>query len=155
MGAYSNHLEQMKRTRRCLALSRKSWPARATSQPPVRHRVDARLDHQEIGRLLAEYRAGRSGRELAQKYGLARSTVIELLHKHGVAVRHPRVTASEQAEMADLYHSGVRQVDIAARFGRSKGAVWHVLKRAGAFDQIAQDASRRFPVPTSEVVGRQ
>lgn len=133
MGAYSNQTEQIKRIQRCITLFRKSWPARAASQPPARHRVDARLDNPQIGRLLAEYRAGRSGRELAERYGLARSTVIELLRKHGVAVRHPRVTAAEQAEMVALYQAGLRQIEIAARFGRSKGNVWHVLKRAGAF----------------------
>jgi hypothetical protein len=68
---------------------------------------------------------------------LARSTVIELLRKHGVAVRYPRVTPVEAAEMVRLYGTGVRQVDIAARFGRDPGNIWHVLKRAGVIgDQI-------------------
>jgi hypothetical protein len=36
--------------------------------------------------------------------------------------------------MVQLYRAGTRQVDIAARFGRDPGNVWHVLERAGAFD---------------------
>jgi len=36
--------------------------------------------------------------------------------------------------MVRLYRSGVRQVDIGARFGRDPGNIWHLLKRAGAFD---------------------
>jgi hypothetical protein len=83
--------------------------------------------------LLADYRAGRTGRQLAEQYGLARSTVIGLLRKHGVAVRFPRVTPEEAAEMVRLYRAGVRQVDIAAQFGRDPGNIWHMLKRAGAF----------------------
>jgi hypothetical protein len=83
--------------------------------------------------LLADYQAGSTCRQLAERYGLARSTVIGLLRKHGVEIRHPRVTQAEQAEMVQLYRAGVRQVDIAARFGRDPGNIWHVLKRAGVF----------------------
>jgi hypothetical protein len=98
------------------------------------HRVDVRLDEQTIELLLADYRSGASGRQLAERYGLARSTVIGLLRRHGVPIRYPRVTPAEQAEMLTLYRAGVRQVDIAAQFDREPGNVWHVLKRAGAFD---------------------
>jgi DNA-binding transcriptional regulator LsrR (DeoR family) len=94
--------------------------------------VNLRLDEQLVQQLLADYKAGRTGRELAERYGLARSTVIGLLRQYGVAVRYPRVTPDEATEMVRLYQSGVRQVDIAARFGRDPGNIWHVLKRAGA-----------------------
>ena len=96
--------------------------------------MSLRLDEQLVQRLLAGYRAGRTGRELAEQYGLARSTVIDLLRKHGVAVRYPRVTPAEAAEMVRLYRAGMRQVDIAAHFGRDPGNIWHVLKRTGAFE---------------------
>jgi DNA-binding CsgD family transcriptional regulator len=95
--------------------------------------VNFRLDNQLVQQLLVDYEAGCTGRELAERYGLARSTVIGLLRLHGVAVRYSRVTPEEAAEMVRLYRSGVRQVDIAVRFGRDPGNVWHVLKRAGAF----------------------
>lgn len=58
--------------------------------------------------------------------------MIGLLRQHGVAVRYPRVTPEEAAEMVRLHRAGVRQVDIAARFGRDPGNVWHLLKRAGS-----------------------
>lgn len=98
-------------------------------------RVNLRLDEQLVQQLLADYQAGRTGRELAEQYGLARSTVIGLLRQHGITVRYPRVTPDESAEMVHLYRAGVRQVDIAARFGRAPGNIWHVLNRAGAFAQ--------------------
>jgi DNA-binding transcriptional regulator LsrR (DeoR family) len=94
--------------------------------------VNLRLDEQLVQQLLADYQAGSTGRELAERYGLARSTVIGLLRQHGVAVRYPRVTPDEAAEIVQLYRTGMRQVDIAARFGRDPGNIWHVLKRAGA-----------------------
>jgi DNA-binding transcriptional regulator LsrR (DeoR family) len=61
--------------------------------------VNLRLDEQLMQQLLADYQGGRTGRELAERYGLARSTVIGLLRQHGVAVRYPRVTPDEAMEM--------------------------------------------------------
>ncbi len=95
--------------------------------------MNLRLGDQLVEQILADCQAGLTGRRLAERYGLARSTVIALLRKHGVAVRYPRVTPDEAAEMLRLYRAGVRQVDIAARFGRDPGNIWHVLKRSGAF----------------------
>ena len=77
-----------------------------------------------------DYQAGRTRQELAEQYGLARSTIIQLLRKHGVAVRYSRVTPAEAAEMVQLYRAGMRQIDIAARLGRDPSSVWHVLRRA-------------------------
>lgn len=133
MGRYSNLTEQVKRTKHLTVLTRKTFPARSDPAPAPVRRVSLRLDEQLVRQLLADYQGGRTGRELAEQYGLARSTVIGLLRQHGVAVRYPRVTPDEVAEMVRLYQSGVRQVDIAARFGRDPGNVWHVLKRAGVF----------------------
>jgi DNA-binding transcriptional regulator LsrR (DeoR family) len=65
--------------------------------------VNLRLDEQLVQQLLADYRAGRTGRQLAERYGLARSTVIGLLRKHGVEIRYPRITPAEQTEMVWLY----------------------------------------------------
>lgn len=94
---------------------------------------------------LKDYKAGRTGRELAEQYGLARSTVIELLRKHGVAVRYPRVTPDEAAEMVRLYQSGVRQVDIAARFERDPGDIWHVVMASAS--RCQHDGGARGPHP--------
>jgi DNA invertase Pin-like site-specific DNA recombinase len=134
VGRYSNLADQMRRIRQCAALASRAFSARSEPIPAPVRRVIFRLDEQLVRQLLADYEAGRTGRELAEQYGLARSTVIGLLRKHGVAGRYPRVTPSDAAEMVRLYHSGRRQVELAAQFGREPGNVWHVLKRAGAFD---------------------
>lgn len=123
----------MKRTRRCTELARKTFAARPEPAPVSSRRVHFRLDDQLVAQLLASYQAGSTGRQLAERYGLARSTIIELLRKHSVAVRHPRVTPEQAVEMLRLCQSGMQQVEIAKRFGRDPGTVWHVLKRAGAF----------------------
>jgi hypothetical protein len=102
-------VRQMGRLRRCAAVASRAFPARPESIPAPVRLVNLRLKEQMVQQLLADYQAGRSGRELAERYGLARSTVIGLLRQHGVAVRYPRVTPDEAAEMVRLYRSGVRQ----------------------------------------------
>lgn len=129
VGSYSNLTEQMRRVRRCAVLARKALPARPAPVAVLVRRVSVRIDDVAIGQLVADYEAGSTGRQLAERYGLARSTVIALLPRHGVAVRHPRVTAEESAEMLRLYRSGVWQVDvvdIAEQFGWQPGSVWQL-----------------------------
>lgn len=134
MGRYSHQAEQIKRTKRLTVLAGKTFPARPSPEPTPIRRVNLRLDEQVMQQLLADYQVGSTGRQLAERYSVARSTVIEPLRQHGVAGRYPRVTPAEAAEMVALYQSGVRQVDIAERFGRDPGNIWHVLKRTGALD---------------------
>jgi DNA-binding transcriptional regulator LsrR (DeoR family) len=97
----------------------------------VPFRVDARLSDAQTSQLVADYEAGVTGRQLAARYGLARSTVIALLKEHGAQVRYPRFTDADTDRVVSLYKEGVRQIDIAKELGRSKSAVWHVLHRAG------------------------
>jgi hypothetical protein len=58
-------------------------------------------------------------------------TVLTLVRTHGVAVRHPRLTAAECARIVELYQGGITQVEIANQFGRNPSLIWHVLERAG------------------------
>jgi hypothetical protein len=133
LGRYSNQANDLKRTRRILAMEQRSWPVRMPTVVQPQRRVADRLDEVMVAELVQGYLAGMPGRELAERFRLARSTIIKVLKDHGVAVRHPRVTPEAQAEMARLYQAGVRQVEIAEQFGRSPGLVWHVLERAGVF----------------------
>jgi hypothetical protein len=49
---------------------------------------DKGLDAQAIGRLVAEYLAGRTAAEVGEQYGLAKSSVLELVRQAGKSVRH-------------------------------------------------------------------
>lgn len=68
---------------------------------------------------------------MAAQFGIARSTVIELLKARGVEVRHPRMNPAEQARAVELYRGGMTQKDIASQLGRSPCVIWHVLQRQG------------------------
>ena len=77
------------------------------------------------------YEAGATSRKLAEQFDLARSTAVSLLRKHGVGIRYPRLTPEQRARIIELYLSGVSQKEIARRFERDPGNIWHVLERAG------------------------
>lgn len=104
---------------------------REASPEPVPWRVSARLSAKQQRELLEEYERGATGQELALQYGIARSAVIQFLRSRGATVRRPRLTDEELATVVALYQDGVRQIDIAKRLGRTKGAVWHALRRMG------------------------
>lgn len=98
---------------------------------PRPQRLDRRLIEQTIRSIVAAYEAGATSRQLAAEYDIARSSLITLLRRRGVSVRHRRLTAEEMTEMIRLYESGLSQVAIADMFGRHTSVVWHVLERAG------------------------
>lgn len=131
MCRYSNSTEQMKRAQRTLALVGRTWQERIVTDVPAAYRISLRLDDKAIGQLMTDYRAGLTGRDLAVRYGLARSSVIDILRTRGVRVRHPRISTEDAALAVVLYQQGMRQIDIAEELGRSKSVIWHVLRRAG------------------------
>ena len=110
-----------------------------TSGPRPRHarrlhhrrerRIRQRLDAQAIGRLVAEYLAGRTAAKVGEQYGLAKSSVLELVRQAGKSVRHSRLSAHETAQLVALYKAGLPQKDITKRLGRTPSAVWHCLRR--------------------------
>ncbi len=69
--------------------------------------------------------------ELGQRYGLAKSSVLDLVRQAGERVRHPRFSSAETAQLVAPYEAGLSQVDIAERLGRSPSVVWHCFRRLG------------------------
>ena len=94
-------------------------------------RIAKRLPAESIQTLVAEYVAGAPAAELGRRYGLAKTTVISVLRAADVRVRHARLSAADIARIVELHGKGLPQTEIAVRVGRSPGAVWHVLERAG------------------------
>jgi transposase-like protein len=92
-------------------------------------RVNKRLSAETIERLVAEYRTGSTAADLGRRYGLAKTTVLQLIRQAAEPVRHRRFNAAETARLVELYEAGLSQKDIAERLGRSPSAVWHCLRR--------------------------
>jgi hypothetical protein len=92
-------------------------------------RVTKRLDAKTIDSLVGEYLAGATAGEVGRRYGLAKSSVLRLVREAGERVRHPRLSATETAELVALYEAGLPQKEIAERLGRTPSAIWHCLRR--------------------------
>ena len=95
------------------------------------HRIRYRLDSAAIEELLAEYGRGATAAELGRRYGVAKSSVLRILHGSPVPVRYRRFSEADITQVVTLYRQGVPQAEIAKQVGRGAGAVWHILERAG------------------------
>lgn len=108
-----------------------------------------------IAQLAAEYEAGTSAAELDQRYGMAKSSVVTLLRAAGVALRYPRLSAADVTLIVELYGQGLPQAEIAAHVGRSPGAIWHVLERAGVVGRRQKFCERQLRLDGLVLIYRQ
>jgi DNA invertase Pin-like site-specific DNA recombinase len=131
MGRYCRFANNLNRNKRTLDLQGRTWSDPVDPDRPIAGRVSFRLADADIQQLVAEYQSGTAAHELAERYGLARSTVLVLLRKQGVPIRYPQMTPEDCSRVVELYRFGVSQVEIARQLGRHKSVVWHVLERAG------------------------
>jgi transposase-like protein len=90
---------------------------------PAVNKLSRRLNTAVVARLVAQYEAGATSRQLAVEFGIAKSSVLSILRPEGAALRFSRLSDSDKEEMARLYGAGMSQVDIARRFGRDPGLV--------------------------------
>jgi hypothetical protein len=87
---------------------------------PIAGRIAFRLTEADVQQLVADYQAGTAAHDLADRHGLARSTVVVMLRKEGVLIRYPKMTPEECARVVELYRSGVAQVEIARHQQRTR-----------------------------------
>jgi hypothetical protein len=66
-----------------------TWPRcdRSLAAARVPILLERRLGHAAVDQLIAAYRSGTSTRELASRYGVAKSSVIRVLRRHGMQLR--------------------------------------------------------------------
>jgi hypothetical protein len=74
-----------------------------------------RLAAEVIDRLVAEYVAGTPAAELGQRYGIAKSSVLRLLRQADARMRHPRLSATDEARLVALYEAGQARLCRTAR----------------------------------------
>ena len=95
--------------------------------------VQRRLSTTEIDVLIAAYRAGATINELADQYGIHRSTVATMLDRDHVERHHSRTawTSKTLADAAGLYANGLSLAAVAARYGIDPQTVANRFRRAG------------------------
>jgi DNA-binding IclR family transcriptional regulator len=60
----------------------------------------------EISKLIKEYEQGASVKELAQRFGIHRTTVTKQLQQHGVELRRAGLTSDDVTTASVLYADG-------------------------------------------------
>ncbi len=83
-----------------------------------------------LGRLRADYEAGKPARAIAAEYKVDRATMMRHLRKAGVAIRRQGLTDTQAQQAAVMYRSGMTQTQVAAKFGVSQktaGRYLHLL----------------------------
>ena len=103
--------------------------------------MSRRLEAETIDRLVAQYVDGTTAAEVDRRYGVANSSVLQLVRQAGRQVRQPRLSISQTAQLVALYQAGLSQKDIAARLDRSPSAIWHCLRRAGLVGRNSESSA--------------
>jgi hypothetical protein len=108
--------------------------ASAATARPGPHRTQTRLHTVEVDELVAAYRAGDGVEQLAERFGVHRSTVLAHLGRRQVQLRSTFTTWDHDAltaAAAAYYASGASLATVAARFGVDPSTVANRFRRAG------------------------
>lgn len=115
----------------------------ARTPPKPRYRLAQRLELGQIDQLLADYRAGATTRDLAEKYNVSKTAVTKLLTAHDVPLRHQGLSPSQVTEATRLYTTGRSVAQAALSLAVSPSSVYDALKRSGVHTRPAHQSGRR------------
>jgi DNA-directed RNA polymerase specialized sigma24 family protein len=128
MGRYLNPCYQGERLRDLLDMV-PSRPSVVNVRTPKR--VHRRLRSDQVDELVESYLAGSTLKEVAQQFGIYRTTVSELLEARGIERRYCSLTTEEIDQAVKLYHSGLSLVDVGKALGLNQSTVWSAMKDRG------------------------
>lgn len=98
----------------------------------VRHDpVQRRLHKTEIADLVRQYRQGATVYELADSFGIHRTTVSDHLRRQCVRLRGHRMTGSEIDQAAALYQAGLSLARVGERLGFDGKTIMNALHAKG------------------------
>jgi lambda repressor-like predicted transcriptional regulator len=112
-------------------LLRKATSARRPNGRHVPRQNQIRLDPHQAITLVAAYRDGKSIKELAQRYGVHRTTVDSLLRRFDVELRQRGLAANEVTAAARLYEQGWSLARLGSKYGVDPSTVWRSLLAVG------------------------
>jgi lambda repressor-like predicted transcriptional regulator len=93
--------------------------------------VQRRLRPDEVARLVEQYKAGATARELGARFGIHRSTVAAHLERAGVPTRRGRgLHPDEINDVARLYAEGWSALRLSREYGVSDHTVTAALRKA-------------------------
>ncbi len=106
--------------------SRTPEPVRPPSKTRKRH-----LKQSEIDDIVAKYDAGATSNQLVAATGLAKETILRLLHQHGAAIRRQGLSTLDVTQAAALYRDGRSLAWIGNLYGVSHTTVRAALIKLG------------------------
>jgi hypothetical protein len=142
---YSNHSD-LCQTLVDLHKRLESMPKRIAQihKPPHVNKLSRRLDPMTVELIIAGYQAGTPSTVLAQQFGIAKSSILRLLHQHGLAKRRRRgMTARQEAKAITLYEQGWSAAKIAEQLQLDDSTVHRRLKGAGVVMRDTQGRIKR------------
>jgi transposase-like protein len=93
--------------------------------------IQRRLRGPEIDELVAGYQGGATVYELAEQFGVHRSTVSDVLERQGVARRFGPLSPAQVATASSLYEGGLSLAKVGQQLGCHATTVREALTKAG------------------------
>lgn len=125
VGVFSSYAEELEQGWRLLAEAKNSPKTARNQQSP---RSFARITDEKLHLMIADYEAGMSAYELADKYGHNRGTIMKYLSAAGVRSRVAVPTEDEIFRWKELRAEGLGFKTIARRVGRNHKTIRKYLE---------------------------
>jgi hypothetical protein len=124
--------------------------ARATSTRRRRERhaarqAQVRLDPHQARALATSYRHGKATKELAEQFGIHRTTVTTILQRLGVELRQKGLSDEQVGEACRLYPEGWSLVRLAERYDVTDTTVRRYLLLAGVVMRSPHERRKHRP----------
>lgn len=102
---------------------------RSAATPPRRHKLDQRLNAEQLAEMVAAYEAGSHSAELSRSFGVGKTSVIKILREAGVKIRRQGLTPEQAAQAEQLYRSGLSMGRVADELGTRASTICFVLRQ--------------------------
>jgi IS30 family transposase len=93
--------------------------------------LDRRLSQAALDEVVAEYSNGGSAREIGDRLGISRNTVLRLVERHGVKRQVSRMSEQDRARAIQLYKNGLSLAAVGQELGRNPRTIRDLLVQAG------------------------
>jgi predicted DNA-binding protein (UPF0251 family) len=94
----------------------KATSAQRPQEVPASRQTQVRLDQHRADAVAMAYKEGKTMRELANDFGIHRSTVTVILERNGVETRQAGLSDEQTAEACRLYSGGWPLARLAERY---------------------------------------
>lgn len=95
-----------------------------------------RLSEARVVELVEGYESGETVYALAERFGVDRRTVSEVLKREGVRLRYRAIEPAEHSEVIRLYESGLSLASVGEMFGVQAGTIRAILKQHGVVRRV-------------------